>query len=86
MHGQVERWRALLEGVEPEAVDGGLQYRLPIAGIESAARVAVDEQACCPFFSFELSLQGETFVLAIRTPPEGASMLAEIAGHPAVTA
>lgn len=86
MHGQVERWRALLEGVEPEAVDGGPQYRLPIARIESAARVAVDEQVCCPFFSFGLSLQGEPFVLAIRTPPEGASMLAEISGHPAVTA
>lgn len=81
MQGQVDRWRSLLEGAEPEVIDGGLQYRIPIAFVESAARVAADEQACCPFFAFDLALRGEMFVLAMRTPPEGASMLAEITGQ-----
>lgn len=84
--GQVERWRTLLQGVEPEAIDDGLQYRLPIELVESVVRVAADEQACCPFFAFDLALRGDTVVLAIRTPPEGASMLAEITERPKASA
>lgn len=77
---QIDRWHTLLAGHRPEPVAGGLRYRLPIAALAQAAELSAAEQTCCPFFSFDISLRQDTFVLTIRTPPAGDAMLAELAG------
>ena len=76
--GQVARWRALLSGRLGTPLASGMRYRLPITELGTAAELAADEQRCCPFFSFEISLQHDTFTLTIRTPPEGRPMLDEL--------
>ena len=55
------------------------QSRLrPLLSTQLAA--VEDEQACCPFFRFYLSLHHDTFTLTIRTTTEGLSPLREMTG------
>lgn len=78
---QVDRWHVLLGGAAAQRLPGGaLRYQLPVAALGEAAALAATEQACCPFFRFDLSLHHDTFTLTIRTPPEGLSLLGEITG------
>ena len=77
---QVDRWRALLDGHPVEAVPGGVQCRLPISLIGDATGLAAAEQLCCPFLSFDIVLQQQTFVMTIGSPAEGLPLLAELTG------
>lgn len=78
--GQVDRWRALLDGHEAQRLGGGVRYHLPTVDLADATALAAAEQACCPFFGFDISLHHDTFTLTVRTTPEGRSLLAEITG------
>ncbi|GAA3566138.1 hypothetical protein GCM10022197_22500 [Microlunatus spumicola] len=85
--GQVDRWHALLAETPAERLNGvggggGVRYRLPVTALADTAALAAAEQACCPFFRFDLSLRHDTFTLTIRTPPKGLPLLAEITGLP----
>lgn len=78
--GQVSRWRALLDGAVVEQLAGGVRCHLPIGTLADATTLAAGEQACCPFFRFDISLHHDTFTLTVRAPPEGLSLLGELTG------
>lgn len=78
--GQLSRWRALLDGATVERLAGGVRCRLPIGDLAHAAALAAAEQACCPFFRFDISLHHDTFTLTVRAPSEGLSLLGELTG------
>lgn len=50
-------------------VDGGVRLTLaPDAPVPELARLAVAEQACCPFFSFALIVDAVGAALEVRAP------------------
>jgi DNA-binding transcriptional MerR regulator len=79
-------WEAVLAGVTArDAVDGGLALRFaPAPGLAARlAELAADEQACCPFFSFRLLLDGDGPVLEVRAPADAGDVVAALFGSPA---
>ena len=79
--GQGERiaqWHEALSAAPQHSVAGGVRIELPIDALGTIAGLAVAEQECCPFFGFDIALQGAQFTLTITTPPAGRSMLDEL--------
>lgn len=83
---QVAAWRALLADVQVERIAGGVRCALPIDRLPETSALAAAEQACCPFFGFELTLRGEVFTLTIRCPDDALALLGELTGLALVTA
>lgn len=83
---QVGKWRTVLDGTVQEDVPGGVRVLLPIGVLPETAALAASEQECCPFFAFDIALHRDSFMLTIRTPPEGRDMLAELIGQPSAEA
>ncbi|WP_442928452.1 MerR family transcriptional regulator [Microbacterium sp. LB16] len=77
---QIAAWRELLSHAELHRIPGGVTCSLPVARLAEATELAAAEQACCPFFGFELILRGNTFNLAIRSPVDALPLLAELTG------
>ncbi|MEV1295415.1 MerR family transcriptional regulator [Pseudonocardia sp. NPDC049635] len=68
-------WHEALTGAPTRRVAGGMRIELPVEALAPITALAVAEQRCCPFFTFDLSLRGPRFTLVITTPPEGMPML-----------
>lgn len=77
---QVAAWRMLLADGRVEQMVGGVRCVLPIDRLAAAAGLAATEQACCPFFGFEMTLRGDVFTLTIRSPDHALPLLGELAG------
>lgn len=77
---QVAAWRALLADGHVERVAGGVRCVLPIDRLAAGAGLAAAEQACCPFFGFEMTLRGDVFTLTIRSPDHALPLLEDITG------
>ncbi|MEV4442993.1 MerR family transcriptional regulator [Streptomyces sp. NPDC049577] len=75
-------WARTLEGARREPVAGGMRLLIPVERTAAVARLAVDEQRCCPFFDFRLHVDGELLRLEVRAPAEGAELLAGLFGTP----
>lgn len=75
---QVERWHDLVaQAVEHQATPSGFTLALPVHLAGDAARLAADEQACCPFLRFTLTLDGATVELTATAPTEARALLSE---------
>ena len=83
---QVAAWQDLLANGRLDRIAGGVRCVLPIDRLAEAAGLAAAEQACCPFFGFELTLRGDSFVLTIRSPDDALPLLAELTGLDVVAA
>ncbi|MGY3128347.1 hypothetical protein ACVWW9_001846 [Agrococcus sp. UYP33] len=68
-----------------QRLENAVRYVLPVHDASAVVRLAVAEQDCCPFFSFDISLHGATFDLTIGTPPAGLEMLEELTGLEALS-
>ncbi len=79
---RIAQWHEALADAPLHPVAGGVRIDLPIAALGDVSSLAVAEQECCPFFSFDIALRGLRFTLTITAPPEGMPMLEElIPGH-----
>ncbi|MDT7572479.1 MAG: hypothetical protein QOE05_2653 [Actinomycetota bacterium] len=81
--GRLADWRRVLgsvtarvPGVGPHEVVLQLDSNAPVAEI---ATLCADEVACCPFFTFELSITSPSLQLRIAVPVGAESALAEFA-------
>lgn len=74
---RVGEWRSLLAGVVGRgAIDGGLRLEFGAGSdIGDIARLAAAEQACCPFFSFAVTVDQRGVGLEVRAPEEGQEVL-----------
>ena len=84
---QMAEWRALLTGavarrdrVAPGRLD--LHLRPDFDHIDALVGLASREAACCPFFSFSLSIGPEAVTLVIEAPDDAASILDDFAPAP----
>ena len=75
------RWRRLVDGAVRQEVEDGLRLTVPADRTVDIATLAVAEQRRCPFFDFRLHLDGRVLHLEVRTPDEGAGLLAELFGR-----
>lgn len=77
---QIAAWRELLADAQIEQTVGGVRCVLPIGQLAVATELAAAEQACCPFFGFEIALRGDVFTLTIRCPEDALPLLGELTG------
>lgn len=77
---QIAAWRDLLSAATVDRTAGGVRCVLPIEKLAAAAELAAAEQACCPFFGFEITLRGDVFTLTIRSPEDALPLLGELTG------
>ncbi|NDL55675.1 MerR family transcriptional regulator [Phytoactinopolyspora mesophila] len=82
-HERVEQWRRALIGAPLQRFTGGVRVELPMTALAAVSELAVAEQQCCPFFTFDISLHGVVFFLTITAPSEGMPMLDDLIGVPA---
>lgn len=75
---RIAQWHEALADAPLHPVAGGVRVDLPIAALGEVSALAVAEQECCPFFSFDIALNGPRFTLTITAPPEGMPMLDEL--------
>jgi MerR family transcriptional regulator, copper efflux regulator len=83
-------WQAVLEhAVERSPLEGGIRVTFgPRVAIDDVARLARDEQACCSFFDFALTVDQRGIALEVRAPEAAQTLIESIfgsAGHPART-
>ncbi|MEV6124187.1 hypothetical protein AB0M23_27380 [Streptomyces sp. NPDC052077] len=75
---RAQEWRTVLAGSTSEPIDDGLRLTLPVDRAGTVTELAVAEQGCCPFYDFRLHLDGTVLHLEVRSPVEGATILAEL--------
>ncbi|MFF3671012.1 hypothetical protein [Microtetraspora malaysiensis] len=80
---RLAQWRTLLHAAERKEIPDGMRLTLPAERAVAVAELAVAEQRCCPFFDFRLHLDGPVLHLEVRTPADGAGLLAGLLGPPA---
>ena len=73
-------WAALLDGAARELIPDGVQLTLPVSQAGAVAGLAAAEQQCCPFFDFELHLDGDSLILKARAPADAAALLTALFG------
>ncbi len=60
------------EGRERAEVPGGYRFRFPASSFDALTRFISNERRCCPFLSFELSVEPADAGLSLKlTGPEG---------------
>ncbi|MGW6739338.1 MerR family transcriptional regulator [Streptomyces sp. NPDC055025] len=72
------RWHGVLKDSRREPIDDGLRLTLPIDRAGAFAELAAAEQQCCPFYDFRIHLNGASMHVEVRSPQEGAPILAEL--------
>lgn len=79
---RVAEWQAALAPVVARRpLPDGLRLELaPGAALGELARLVAAEQACCPFFSFALTVDARGAALEVTAPPEGRSVLDALFG------
>jgi len=82
---RVDDWKSLLStALDRESTVSGVRVRLPhdAAVVASAGRLAVDESACCGFFSFGLSITGGEVWLEVTAPEDARPILDTLFASP----
>jgi DNA-binding transcriptional MerR regulator len=82
MPERLRAWRAVQRRVvEQEEVAGGQRLVLaPEVDLPALVRLMADEQACCPYFRFHLTIDARGVALEITAPEEAAGLVAALAG------
>lgn len=75
---RVVHWRRILAGAPRYRSDGAVRMDLPTRLLTEVADLAVAEQQCCPFLTFEFSLHAKRFTMTVTTSPGGQVMLDEL--------
>ena len=68
-------WHEALADAPTRRVAGGVRVELPVEALNQISALAIAEQECCPFFTFDIALRGPQFTLTFTAPPEGMPML-----------
>jgi MerR family copper efflux transcriptional regulator len=71
-------WAGLLDSAVREQVPDGLRLTLPASRASAVAGLALSEHQCCPFFDFQIHLDGAVMTLQVRAPVKASAMLAEL--------
>jgi DNA-binding transcriptional MerR regulator len=82
---RVSDWDATLGSVRSRSSldDGGLRLGLePGVDLGRLGRLIADEQTCCPFLSFALTVDQRGIALEIRAPEDGRDVLTALFGLP----
>src|SRR5690348_1108180 len=69
-----ERARALLASCSAsrEPLPNGIAFRLPSASLDAVARFVANERKCCPFMTFEITIEPNGGTVSLRmTGPAG---------------
>ena len=82
MQARIAEWQALLTAVDQrEAIPNGVRFSFgPDAPLLEIARLAGAEYACCPFFSFTVSIDARGVVLEVSAPADGQVLLDSVFG------
>ena len=83
---QLARWDDVLAYARARHDLGGRGVRIdfqPDVPVAEVARLAAEEQRCCAFFSFDLSVDERGVGLEVRAPEGAADILAALFGTPA---
>jgi DNA-binding transcriptional MerR regulator len=82
MPERLRAWRAAQRRVVTrEEIPGGWRLVLaPEVDLPALVRLMADEQACCPFFRFDLTIDARGVALGITAPDEAAGIVAALAG------
>jgi hypothetical protein len=82
MEDRVSQWRAFAARVSSrQPLDGGVRLQFDNAvDLGELARLCADEQQCCPFFAFSLTVDSRGRALEVRTPADGLAMIEELFG------
>jgi DNA-binding transcriptional MerR regulator len=78
-------WSAFVAGqvTGREAIEHGVRLRLPrSADIGALAQLVADEQTCCSFFTFGLTVSADGIVLDVTAPDTGLGMIHALVGAP----
>ena len=82
-------WHDALGGGERQCIDGGVRVRLPrTTDLVGLAQLIADEQTCCSFFSFSLTVSSEAVDLAVTAPAAALDLVHALVGaqhEPATT-
>jgi DNA-binding transcriptional MerR regulator len=82
MPGRLDAWhQTLASGHRCEDIAGGRRIRLPRdTDITSLGQLIADEQGCCPFLTFTLTVAIDEVVLEVTAPPEGLPVVHALVG------
>ncbi|QUW85858.1 MerR family transcriptional regulator (plasmid) [Streptomyces mirabilis] len=83
LHERTVQWREAVDGAVRTAVPEGLRLTLPVERTARVAELAAAEQQCCPFFDFQLHLDGPRLHLEVRAPADGVGLLTDLFGSDA---
>lgn len=80
---RVDEWRRLLDGVtERHPLPDGIRLELRDRDrIGELAGLVEAEQACCPFFSFAITVDRRGLALEVTSPPDGHDILIDLFGR-----
>ena len=81
MPARITEWQTLLDGVAREDIPGGRRLRFPApAPLSEIARLAEAEQACCAFFTFNITVDTRGVTLDVTAPADGQPMIGTVFG------
>ena len=83
---RIASWQRIVADAQigREGIEGGVRLRLPRStDIAELAQLVADEQTCCSFFTFALTIDRGAVVLDIIAPDEGLAMIHAVVGAPA---
>jgi DNA-binding transcriptional MerR regulator len=81
---RLDRWRALLAGVERRTdIDDGVRLEFATGvSVSEVAELAHAEQECCRFFAFAVTIDGRGLGLEVHAPTEARSTVRVLFGEP----
>lgn len=82
MDDRMAAWRQVTDtALEREPIEGGVRLLLPPGtDVAAVARLMVDEQACCSFFTFSLTVGPDGVWLDTRAPDEAHPVVLSLLG------
>jgi MerR family copper efflux transcriptional regulator len=85
MDGRIAAWQTVTATAQArEAIAGGVRLRLPRdTDLGALAQLIADEQTCCSFFTFALTVTTDTVYLDTRAPDDAQTLLHAVVGAPA---
>src|SRR5690606_26553250 len=85
MDERIAAWQAVTATAEArEAIDRGVRTRLPRdTDLVTLAQLIADEQACCPFFTFSLTVTADAVYPDALAPDDARPLVDAILGAPA---
>jgi DNA-binding transcriptional MerR regulator len=85
MDERIAAWQAVTAtALAREAIASGVRLRLPRdTDLTALARLVADEQSCCTFFTFSLTVTGDAVFLDTLAPDEARPLVHAVVGAPA---